>query len=51
MAQKNASPTKQQVEILKKNKLTPVSWVVVKDLTNSMIVKHRITGEFRVIDK
>ena len=50
MAQKNA-PTKEQQEVMKKNKLPPLTWVVVKDLKYSMIVKHRITGEFRVIDK
>ena len=51
MAQKNATPTKEQQEVMKKNKLPPLTWVVVKDLKYSMIVKHRITGEFRVIDK
>lgn len=51
MAQKNATPSKAQQEILKKNKLTPASWAVVKDLQYSMIVRHRITGEFKVIDK
>lgn len=51
MAQKNAIPSKVQQEILRKNKLPPATWVVVKDLNSQMIVKHRITGEFRVIDK
>ena len=51
MAQKNASPTKEQVEILRRNGMNPVSWVIVKELTFSVIVKHRITGEFKVIDK
>lgn len=51
MAQKNATPTKAQSEIIKQNGLNPRTWVVVKELNNSMIVKHRITGEFKVIDK
>lgn len=51
MAQKNATPTKEQQEVMKKNKLMPLTGVVVKDLKNSMIVKHRITGEFKVLDK
>ena len=51
MAQKNTTPTNEQQKVLKKNKLTPATWVVVKDLKFQMIVKHRITGEFMVIDK
>ena len=51
MAQKNASPTKAQAEILKRNGLNPMFWVVVRDLNHSMIVKHRFTGEIKVIDK
>lgn len=49
--QKNAAPTKAQQEVLKRNGLNALTWVVVKDLNHSMIVKHRITGEFRLIDK
>ena len=41
----------EQVEILRRNGMNPVSWVIVKELTFSVIVKHRITGEFKVIDK
>ena len=51
MAQNNATLTKEQHGVMTKNKLTPLTWVVVNDLKYSMIVKHRITGEFRVIDK
>lgn len=51
MAQKNASPTKEQAEILQRNKLNVLTWVVVRDLAHSMIVKHRVTGEFKVIEK
>ena len=51
MAQKNATPTRQQQEIMRKNGLNSILFVVVKDLPNSMIIKHRITGEFRVLDK
>lgn len=49
--QKNASPNKPQQKNLKSNGLRPFEWVVVKDLTNSMIIRHRVTGEFRVIGK
>ena len=51
MAQKNAMPTKEQKAFLERNGLKAACWVVVKDLPNSMIVKHRITGEFKVLDK
>lgn len=51
MAQKNATPTRQQQEVMRKNGLNSILFVVVKDLPHSMIVKHRITGEFKVIDK
>lgn len=51
--QKNATPTKaqQQQEIIKRNGLNALTWMVIKELGHSMIVKHRITGEVKVIDK
>lgn len=51
MARKNATPSKAQQEVLKRNGLMPLAWVVIKDLNNSMIVKNRLTGEFKVIEK
>ena len=51
MAQKNATPNKAQQEVLKRNGLNVLTWLVIKDLNHSMIVKHRITGEIKVIDK
>lgn len=51
MAQKNASSTKEQAEAMKKAGMNPVFWVVVKVLPNSMIVKNRLTGEFKVLEK
>lgn len=51
MAQKNATPNKNQQEVLKRNGLNALTWVVIKELSHSMIVKHRITGEVKVIDK
>lgn len=51
MAQKNASPGKAQAEILKRNKLNPLTWVVTRELDHRLIVMHRITGEFKCIDK
>lgn len=51
MAQKNATPTRQQQEVMRKNGLNSILFVVVKDLPHSMIVKHRITGEIKVLDR
>ena len=51
MAQKNATPSKEQARIIKANGLIPIEWVVMQDLNHSMIIKHRITHEVKVIDK
>lgn len=51
MAQKNATPSKGQQAIIKKNGLQPMYWTVLQDLTNSMIIRHRVTGEVKVIEK
>lgn len=51
MAQKNATPSKEQGRVLEMNGLQKHLWVVVRDLSNSLIIKHRVTGEFRVIGK
>lgn len=51
MKQKNASPTREQAEILRKNGFNPAEYVVVKELTFSMIVKHRYSDEYHTIKK
>ena len=51
MAQKNATPSKEQQAVMKRNDLQPACWTVLQDLHHSMIVRHRITGEVKVIDK
>lgn len=51
MAQKNATPNKAQQQVLKNNGLNVLTWVVIKDLNHSMIVKHRITGEVKMFNK
>lgn len=51
MAKKKAAPDKEQAQILKRNDLNPLCWAVVQDLKNSLIVRHKITGEFRHIKK
>ena len=49
--QKNATPTREQQQILKAKGLKPFAWVVVKDYEHSMIIKNRLTGEFRSVGK
>ena len=51
MAQKNATPSAEQGKVLKKNGLSPLFWVVVKEFNSSMIVRNRFTGEIKHIGK
>ena len=51
MAQKNATPSKKQQEIMRKNGINSILYVVVKELDHKLIVKHRITGDVKVLDK
>lgn len=51
MAKKNTSPKKAHAQILERAGLNPLCWMVLQELSNSMIVKHRVTGEVKVIDK
>ena len=51
MAQKNATPTKEQIRHLKNKGLNEHEWVVVKDLTRTMIIRNRFTGTIEMIEK
>ena len=51
MAQKNATPSRAQQEVMRKEGLNSILWVVMKEFDHSMIVMHRITGEVRLINK
>lgn len=52
MKRKNPKlPTPAQQEILKKHGLNRITWEIIKDLPNSLIIKHRITGEYKVAEK
>ena len=51
MAQKNAIPNKAQQEAIRTAGLSPLYWTVARDLPSSMIICHRETKEFRLIDK
>lgn len=51
MAQKNATLSKVKAKILKRHKLSSLLWTVTQEFGDNLIVKHRITGEYRVIGK
>lgn len=51
MKQKNATPTREQAESLRKAGLDPKLYVVTKELPYSLIIKNRETGEFDIISK
>jgi hypothetical protein len=51
VAQKNATPSAAQGKVLKQHGLNPLTWVVIKEFTGSIIVKDRFTGEIKHIRK
>ena len=51
MAQKNATPNKEQAAVIERNGLNKAHWVVVKELSEKLIITNRFTHEFRTINK
>ena len=51
MAQKNATPTKDQQASIKSAGLNAAQWVVVKELPSQLIIRNRDTNEHRLIDR
>lgn len=51
MAQKNASPTREQAAAIKHAGFNPKEWVVAAELVHILFIRHRVTGEVKVIDK
>ena len=51
MARKLKPLTRTQTEILQAHGLKPHEWRLVKDLSFSIIVQLRISGEHRVLEK
>ena len=51
MAQKNASPTREQKQIMERYGLKPVCWTVLRNLNHNLIVKNKFTGEVRYLEK
>ena len=51
MGQKNASPTREQRQILERHGLKPAWWTVVRNLNHNLIVRNKLTGEFKYLEK
>lgn len=51
MARKLKPLTPTQAEILRAHGLKPHEWRLTKELSFSIIVQHRISGEHRVLEK
>ena len=51
MAQKNATPTREQKEAIKKAGLNPLMWTVLKELPSGLIIIHRIEKSVKLINK
>lgn len=51
MGKRYVAPSKEQTEVIKRHGLQPLSWVVIEEFDHAMIIKHRVTGEFKVIEK
>ena len=44
-------PTRAQQEVLKNHGLSYVTWEVIQDMPSSLIIRHRITKEMKVVAK
>ena len=44
-------PTKAQQEVLKNHGLSYVTWEVLQDMPRTLIIRHRITKEMKVVAK
>lgn len=51
MAQKNATPTKEQAEAIRRAGYDPAEWVVAKALVHIMFIRHRTSGATKKIKK
>ena len=51
MAKRKKQITEPQKEVMRYHGLSPNLWEVRQDLLSCMIVRHRITGDFRMIEK
>lgn len=46
---KGKNPTRKQKEIIRKNKLNPNNWLIVKVLSKEINMKHKISNKLKKI--
>ena len=51
MTKKKKVPYNWKDEAIKRAGLNPLCWAVLEELDDKLIVKHKITGEVKVISK
>lgn len=51
MAQKNATPTRDQQAAIKRAGLDPREWTVKKELPSQLIIINLIDSEFKMVSK
>ena len=52
MPRTNTAPTKDQQEAMKRAGVDhPLAWKVLQDLPHSLIIRHMLTGEVKLIEK
>ena len=49
--QKRSDPTKEQAEYIRRAGLVPHEFTVIKELGHSLFIRHRVTGEVKMISK
>lgn len=45
------APNAHQRAIIKRRGLNPADYLVVKDLNYTLIIKHRVTGRIKLLDR
>lgn len=51
MAQKNATPTRQQTEYIRRSGRDPLYYTVIRELPHSLIVMDRLTKAVAIVEK
>lgn len=51
MTKKKKNPSNWKEDAIKRAGLNPLCWAVMEELDDGLIVKHKITGEVKVISK
>ena len=49
--QNRSDPTKEQAEYIRRAGFVPHEFTVIKELGHTMLIRHRVTGEIKMISK